>query len=191
MNANDSTMPESLIEAVRLFSDLDFATAFFAALRWPSGVCCPRCGSVNVLYLASRRVWECRENHAKKQFSVKIGTIFEECRLPIDNCLIAVWLEVNAKNSISSHELARHLKVTQKTAWFLQHRIRLALNEGTFDKMTGTVEADETFVGGGRGSCTRETQGQGPRRCRQGGGYGTAGAAQRKRKEQGSHVRCR
>ena len=147
MNAIQS-MPETLVEAVRQFSNLDYATAFFAAIRWPNGVACPHCGSTNVLHLPDRRVWECRENHPRKQFSVKIGTIFEECRLPIDKCLIAVWLEVNAKNSISSCEVARHLGVTQKTAWFLQHRIRLALNEGTFDKMTGTVEADETFIGG-------------------------------------------
>ena len=147
MNAGN-IMPETLVEAVRVFSTLDDATMFFAAIRWPKGVCCPHCGSTNVLHLPERRVWECRENHPRKQFSVKIGTIFEECRLPIDKCLIAVWLEVNAKNSISSCEVARHLGVTQKTAWFLQHRIRLALNEGTFDKMTGTVEADETFVGG-------------------------------------------
>ncbi|HEY8746936.1 MAG TPA: IS1595 family transposase [Tepidisphaeraceae bacterium] len=148
MNANETKMPETLIEAVRMFSDLDFATAFFAAIRWPDGVCCPNCGSGRVLYIPGRRVWECREKHPRRQFSVKIGTIFEECRLPIDKCLIAVWLEVNAKNSISSYEVGRHLGVTQKTAWFLQHRIRLALNEGTFNKMTGTVEADETFVGG-------------------------------------------
>lgn len=148
MNANKTEMPETLIEAVRLFSDLDFATNFFANIRWPNGVCCPHCGSTNVLAIPSRRTWECRENHERRQFSVKIGTIFEECRLPIDKCLIAVWLEVNAKNSISSYEVGRHLGVTQKTAWFLQHRIRLALNEGTFDKMSGTVEADETFIGG-------------------------------------------
>ncbi len=145
---NASKMPETLVEAVRVFTDLDYATMFFAAIRWPKGVCCPHCGSTNVLHIPARRVWECRENHPRRQFSVKIGTIFEECRLPIDMCLIAVWLEVNAKNSISSCEVARHLGVTQKTAWFLQHRIRLALNEGTFDKLSGTVEADETFVGG-------------------------------------------
>ncbi|HEY8750807.1 MAG TPA: IS1595 family transposase [Tepidisphaeraceae bacterium] len=148
MNANESQMPETLIEAVRMFSNLDFATAFFAAVRWPAGVCCPNCGSTNVLHLPSRRMWECREKHERRQFSVKIGTIFEKCRLPIDKCLIAVWLEVNAKNSISSYEVGRHLGITQKTAWFLQHRIRLALNVGSFDKMAGTVEADETFIGG-------------------------------------------
>jgi transposase-like protein len=143
--------PKTLIQAVRQFSDLDHATAFFAQLRWPDGVRCPHCGSEQVDYIAKRRVWQCRHQHAKAQFSVKIGTIFEECRLPIDKCLIAVWLEVNAKNSISSYEVARHLGVTQKTGWFLLHRIRLALKAGSFDKMGGNgnpVEADETYVGG-------------------------------------------
>jgi len=152
MNANDSiVMPETLVEAVRIFSDLDFATKFFAAIRWPGGVCCPRCGSTNVLAIPSRHTWECREKHPRRQFSVKVGTIFEDCKLTIDKCLIAVWLEVNAKNSISSYEVGRHLGVTQKTAWFLQQRIRLALHTGSFDKMGGnggTVEADETFIGG-------------------------------------------
>jgi transposase-like protein len=149
MNANDIIFPGTLVQAVRQFSDLDYATDFFARIRWPHGVCCPRCGSTNVLHMPKRRMWECRENHEKKQFSVKIGTIFEECRLPLDKCLIAVWLEVNAKNSISSYEIARHLGVTQKTGWFLLHRIRLALHTGNFDMpMNGVVEADETFVGG-------------------------------------------
>lgn len=148
MNAKNS-MPETLVEAVRVFSDLDYATKFFADIRWPGGVCCPHCGSVNVLAIPSRRTWECREKHARRQFSVKVGTIFEDCKLTIDKCLIAVWLEVNAKNSISSYEVARHLGVTQKTGWFLLHRIRLALKSGTFEKpMGGIVEADETFVGG-------------------------------------------
>lgn len=149
MSAKEITFPKTLVEAVRQFTDLDYATAFFAAIRWPAGVRCPHCGSNRVLYVPTRRTWECREKHPRRQFSVKIGTIFEECRLPIDKCLIAVWLEVNSKNSISSYEVGRHLGVTQKTAWFLQYRIRLALNVGSFDKqLSGQVEADETFIGG-------------------------------------------
>ncbi len=148
-NAIPMHFPATLVEAIRQFSDLDHATAFFAQIRWPAGVCCPHCGSVRVCYLAGRRLWECAEKHPRRQFSVKVGTIFEESKLTIDKCLIAVWLEVNAKNSISSYEVGRHLGVTQKTAWFLQHRIRLALHVGSFDtKLAGTVEADETFVGG-------------------------------------------
>jgi transposase-like protein len=149
MNAKDIKFPETLVEAVRIFSDLDYATKFFAAIRWPGGVCCPRCGSTNVLAIPSRRTWECREKHDRKQFSVKVATIFEDCKLTIDKCLIAVWLEVNSKNSISSYEVARHLGVTQKTGWFLLHRIRVALHAGSFDlPMSGIVAADETFIGG-------------------------------------------
>lgn len=148
-NVGPFRMPETLVEAVRQFSDLDHATAFFAFIRWPAGVHCPHCGSDRVCYLPSRRVWECAVKHPRRQFSVKVGTIFEESKLTIDKCLIAVWLEVNAKNSISSYEVGRHLGVTQKTAWFLQHRIRLALHNGSFEgKLNGTVEADETFIGG-------------------------------------------
>jgi transposase-like protein len=142
-------MPETLIQAVRQFSDLDYATAFFAQIRWPKGVRCPHCGSDQVDYMAARRLWQCRAKHPRNQFSVKVGTIFEESKLTIDKCLIAVWLEVNAKNSISSYEVGRHLGVTQKTAWFLQQRIRLAMQVGSFDKKLGReVEVDETFIGG-------------------------------------------
>jgi transposase-like protein len=148
-NTESGKLPRTLVEAVRVFSDLDYATMFFASMRWPDGPVCPHCGSKDVDYIANRRVWECRGDHSRRQFSVKIGTIFEECRLPIDKCLVAIWLEVNAKNSISSYEIARSLGVTQKTGWFLLHRIRHALHVGSFDKkLQGVVEADETFVGG-------------------------------------------
>jgi transposase-like protein len=149
MNTNDIRFPKTLVEAVRTFSDLDYATNLFASIRWPGGACCPHCGSVSVDYLPKRRLWQCRENHPRNQFSVKIGTVFEECRLSIGKCLIAIWLEVNSKNSISSYEVARHLGTTQKTGWFLLHRIRHALHVGSFDKkLAGVIEADETFVGG-------------------------------------------
>src|SRR5271170_5625018 len=107
MNTKDTQFPKTLAEAIRVFSDLDYSTKLFASIRWPNIVCCPHCGSVKVDYLSNRRLWQCREDHKKNQFSVKIGTVFEECRLPIDKCLIAIWLEVNAKNSISSCEVAR------------------------------------------------------------------------------------
>ncbi|MDP9172889.1 MAG: IS1595 family transposase [Planctomycetota bacterium] len=156
-NTDKISFPETLIEAVRQFSDLNYATKFFAQIRWPDGVTCPHCGSTQVDYVAKRRVWECRQKHARAQFSVKIGTIFEECRLSIDKCLIAIWLEVNAKNSISSYEIARHLGVTQKTGWFLLHRVRHALKVGSFDtKLAGTVEADETYIGGLRANMHKE-----------------------------------
>lgn len=140
--------PQTLVEAIRYFSDLDVATECAAKLRWPDGVTCPHCGSKEVTYMEKRRVWVCKGKHPKRQFSVKVGTVMEEGRLPIDKWLIAFWLEANCKNSISSYELARHLGTTQKTAWFMQQRIRLALQNGSIEKLSGTVEADETYIGG-------------------------------------------
>lgn len=146
---NAETLPETLVEAVRYFGDEDKAVKFMADLRWPTGVCCPRCGSVAVKYISTRRIWQCKDCETKKQFSVRVGTIFEDSKLPIGTCLVAVWMVVNAKNGVSSYELARALGITQKSAWHLAHRIRLALHVGSFDrKLTGKVEADETFIGG-------------------------------------------
>ncbi len=140
--------PETLIEAILHFSDLDVATEFVASLRWPDGPVCPACGLVDEkhYYLKTRRVWKCRS--CKKQFSVKRGTIFEDSPIGLDKWLPAVWLIANCKNGISSYELAKDLGVTQKTAWFMLHRIRLAMQTGTFEKLDGQVEADETFIGG-------------------------------------------
>lgn len=140
--------PKTLIEAIRHFSDLDVATEFVASLRWPDGPVCPACGMVDEkhYYLKTRRVWKCRD--CKKQFSVKLGTIFEDSPIGLDKWLPAVWLIANCKNGISSYELARDLGVTQKTAWFMLHRIRLAMQTGRFEKLDGQVEADETFIGG-------------------------------------------
>ncbi|HWE95694.1 MAG TPA: IS1595 family transposase [Tepidisphaeraceae bacterium] len=141
--------PETLMEAIKAFADQDVALRFMVALRWPNGeVCCPRCGSVRVRFISTRRVWECRENHPSKRFSIKTGTVMEESPLPLDKWLCGMWLEANCKNSISSYEVARDLGITQKSAWFMQQRIRLAMHNGTFEKMAGTVEADETFIGG-------------------------------------------
>jgi transposase-like protein len=155
MNAKDTTnvdnlpMPTTLIEAVRVFADQDVALRFMTAIRWPDGVVhCPRCGSDRVRFIGTRRVWECRENHPCRRFSIKTGSVMEESPLSLDKWLVGIWLEVNAKNSISSYEVHRALGITQKSAWFMQQRIRLAFNQGSFDKMSGTVEADETFVGG-------------------------------------------
>lgn len=109
---------------------------------------CPRCGVVDEkhYYLKTRRVWKCRD--CKKQFSVKVGTIFEDSPLGLDKWLPAVWLIANCKNGISSYELAKDLGVQQKTAWFMLHRIRLAMQTGSFEKLSGEVEADETYIGG-------------------------------------------
>lgn len=140
--------PKTLLEAIRHFSDLDVATQYFAKLRWPDGPTCSACGLVDEkhYYLKTRRVWKCRS--CKKQFSVKVGTVFEDSPLGMDKWLPAMWMLVNCKNGKSSYELARDLGVQQKTAWFMLQRIRLAMQTGTFEKLSGEVEADETFVGG-------------------------------------------
>jgi transposase-like protein len=138
--------PSSLLEAIRHFSDLDVATDFVAKLRWPAGPVCPRCGCVEYSYLTTRRIWKCKG--CQKQYSVKLGTIFEDSPLGLDKWLPAVWLTANSKNGISSHELARALGVTQKSSWFMLHRIRLAMQTGSFLRMSGEVEVDETYIGG-------------------------------------------
>lgn len=143
-----SFSPKTLIEAVQYFSDADIATDFFVKMRWPDGVCCPHCGSVNVGYLKNQRRWQCGEKHPRKQFSAKVGTIFEESPMGLDKWFVAVWCITNAKNGISSCELARALGITQKSAWFMLHRVRHAMHVGSFTKFAGTIESDETFIGG-------------------------------------------
>src|SRR3954469_3087846 len=139
-------LPTNLLEAIRYFSDLDVCTDFVAGLRWPNGPICPKCGATEYSYLTTRRIWKCKA--CKRQFSVKVGTVFEDSPLGLDKWLPAVWLAANSKNGISSHELARHLGTTQKSAWFMLHRIRLAMQAGSFERFSGTVEVDETYIGG-------------------------------------------
>src|SRR6266545_5383233 len=139
-------LPSTLLEAVRYFSDLDVATEYVAKLRWPSGPVCPNCGGLDHSFLKTRRIWKCKA--CKRQFSVKVGTIFEDSALGLDKWLPAVWLIANSKNGISSHELGRALGTTQKSAWFMLHRIRLAMQTGSFHKLDGEVEVDETYIGG-------------------------------------------
>lgn len=138
--------PRSLVEAVRYFGDPDVANTFLAALRWPSGPACPSCGDMAYSFLKTRRLWKCKG--CKRQYSVKVGTIFEDSPIGLDKWLPALWLIANAKNGISSYELARTLGVTQKTGWFMLHRIRLAMQSQSFAKFSGDVEADETYIGG-------------------------------------------
>jgi transposase-like protein len=141
--------PTTLLEAVRFFSDLDVAHEFFVNVRWPDGkVTCPHCGGTDVRYLASYRRYECKAKHPKRQFTVKVGTIMEDSPLGLDKWAAAFWLEVNAKNSISSYEVHRALGVTQKSAWFMLHRIRLAVQSKSFVKFSGPVESDESYIGG-------------------------------------------
>lgn len=139
--------PKTLIEAIKYFSDPDVCLDFVAKLRWPNGVACPTCGSTDVRFIKTRRIWECKAQHEKRQFSVKVGTIFEDSAIGLDKWLAAIWMIANAKNGVSSYEVARGLGVTQKTAWFMMHRIRLAMGVDN-GKFSGTVEADETFIGG-------------------------------------------
>jgi hypothetical protein len=141
--------PQTLIEAIRYFTDPDTCHAFMVTLRWPDGVVrCPTCGSDNVGFLKPRRLFQCKTKHPRQQFSVKVGTIFEDSPIGLDKWLCAMWMIANDKNGISSYEVSRDLGVTQKTAWFLMHRIRLAMQSGSIDKLDGTVEVDETFIGG-------------------------------------------
>ena len=141
--------PRTLQEAVIHFSDFGNCKTLMVELRWQDGVVkCPRCGSAKVTYLAKKRVWKCYAGHTKPTFSLKTGTIFEDSPLGLDKWLPALWLIVNCKNGISSCELARDLGVTQKTAWFMAHRLRFALTEGGSGLLSGDVEADETFIGG-------------------------------------------
>jgi transposase-like protein len=139
-------IPETLHGAIKYFSTGDNAHDIIVARRWPDGVTCPHCASSEVTFMASRKVWQCKG--CRKQFSVKVGTIFEDSPVKLDKWLSAFWLIVNAKNGISSCELARSLGVTQKTAWFILHRIRLAIQNGSIEKFGGRVESDETFIGG-------------------------------------------
>jgi transposase-like protein len=180
--------PETLTDAIRHFADPDVGFAFIVQLRWPNGVSCPRCGTASPSYLRSRRIWKCKG--CKQQFSVKVGTIFEDSPLGLDKWLPALWLLANAKNGISSYELARALGVTQKTAWFMLSRIRLAMQSKTFAKLSGTVEADETFVGGSIKNMHQSKKDRlGNRRGGSGHKEAVMGMLERKRSDKHSTVR--
>ena len=155
--------PRTLQEAITHYANEDNALAFMVRMRWPEGITCPRCGSAEHSFLSTRRIWKCKG--CKKQFSVKVGTIFEDSPLKLSTWLPAVWLITNAKNGISSCEIARSLGVTQKSAWFMLHRIRLAMQAGTLEKIEGEAEVDETFIGGlekNKHSERRRRSGRGP-----------------------------
>jgi hypothetical protein len=140
--------PKTLVEAVRYFADPETTLKTIIELRWPDGVACPTCGCKEVRFISTRRIWECKNKHPKRQFSGKIGTIFEDSPLPLDKWFVAIWAIANCKNGISSYELHRALDVTQKTAWFMLHRIRLAMQAGSIMTSNGAFEADETLIGG-------------------------------------------
>jgi transposase-like protein len=139
----------TLIQAVAYFQDYENCHKFMVNLRWPDGkVTCPRCGSDHVKYLEKARVWKCYSKHESPKFSLKTGTIFEDSPIALAKWLPAVWMIVNDKNGISSWELHRALGVTQKTAWFMLHRIRLAMQDDKGGKLGGEIEVDEAMIGG-------------------------------------------
>jgi len=143
-----NTEPKTLMEAIKHYSDPEVALATMVELRWPNGVSCPECGRTDSRFIATRRIWECKGSHVRKQFTAKRGTIFEDSPLGLDKWFCAIWMIANCKNGTSSYEIHRGIGVTQKTAWFMLHRIRLAMETGSFLKGPGTFEADETFIGG-------------------------------------------
>lgn len=141
--------PTSLQEAIIYFSDFENCQRFMIELRWPDGkVRCPYCQSEKVTYLANARLWKCYGDHPKAKFSLKVGTLFEDSPIGLDKWFTSLWLLVNCKNGISSYEIARDLGISQKSAWHMMHRLRFALHSGSFEKLFGHVEIDETFIGG-------------------------------------------
>src|SRR6202140_87294 len=140
--------PNTLQDAILYFQSPDNCREYLVAHRWPNGVTCPRCGSKNVLFQAKYNRWQCGSKHPLRQFTSKTGTIFEDSPVGLDKWLMAMWMVVNCKNGVSSYEVHRAIGVTQKTAWFMDHRIRLALGMAPAEKLSGHVEADETFIGG-------------------------------------------
>ena len=143
--------PKTLQEAIKHFGDPQNCIDYIVARRWPNGVVCPTCGSDKVSFVPSRRLWQCKNRHPKCQFSVKVGTIFEESAIPLDKWLAVMWMVANCKNGVSSWEIHRSFGITQKSAWFMLHRLRLALQTNSTVKLGGPggeVEVDETFIGG-------------------------------------------
>jgi transposase-like protein len=147
MNTNDT--PKTLLEAIKFFDNYENCKRYMMKVRWPDGVVrCPQCDSDHVTYLENARVWKCYGNHPRPRFSLKVGTIFEDSSLPLEKWLPVMGMLANCKNGISSYELHRALGVTQKSAWFMLHRIRKAMYSGRFTKLGGDVEVDETIIGG-------------------------------------------
>jgi hypothetical protein len=146
-----ATEPKTLQDAIIYFADADNCISYLVAHRteWKNGVICPTCGSKDVGYVAARRLWQCKSRHPKAQFSVKVGTIMEDSAIGLDKWLVAIWMQTNMKNGVSSWEIHRSLGISQKCAWHMLHRIRLAMQDAwTGGKLSGEVEVDETFIGG-------------------------------------------
>jgi len=150
-NTSEIEFPETLHEAIKYFADEDRAFEFMKRVRWPDGnITCPRCGSAEHSFISTRRLWTCKNCKTKKQFTIKVGTVMEDSPIGYDKWICGFWLIANAKNGISSYEVGRALGVTQRTGWFLLHRIRTAMQNGSVlkTKLGGTVEVDESYIGG-------------------------------------------
>jgi transposase-like protein len=151
--------PETLIDAVRHFSNLDMCHQYMVRMKWPDDkVVCPNCDGKNIGHITSRRMFQCKS--CRKQFSVKVDTIFEDSPLGLDKWFVAVWCIANAKNGISSCELARAIGVTQKSAWHMLHRVREAMAAKSFKKVIGEIESDESFIGGKRRNKHKDKKGE-------------------------------
>ena len=162
--------PQTLQEVIRHYSDPETCIQAVAAARWPNGVSCPACEGKNHYYLKTRHIWKCKE--CGRQFSVKLGTIFEDSPIGLDKWLVAMWLLASCKNGISSYEVGRAIGVTQRTAWFMMHRIRVAVQENTLMRLPQSgapIEVDETFIGGKARNMHKV------RRIKMGMGYGMQG----------------
>src|SRR3954447_3248032 len=147
MENDNISKHNGLMGAIRHYSNPATCIEEVASVKWPDGkATCPRCNSKRSTFLQTRLLWKCKD--CQKQFSVKVGTIFEDSAIGLDKWLCAMWMLGNCKNGVSSYEIARALNVTQKTAWFMLQRIRFAQDHGTIDKMSGHLEADEIFIGG-------------------------------------------
>ncbi|MEK6371151.1 MAG: IS1595 family transposase [Acidobacteriota bacterium] len=142
-----ATDPQTLQQAIVYFSNPNNCVSYIVARRWPDGVVCPTCGRKDVTAIPARRVWQCKTRHPKCQFSVKVGTIFEDSPLGLDKWLMAMWMLTNCKNGTSSWEIHRAIGISQKCAWHMMHRIRLAMQDSG-GMLSGEVEIDETFIGG-------------------------------------------
>jgi transposase-like protein len=159
-------LPATLMEAIRYFSNPQVCVDFFSNLKWgAAGPSCPKCGGNSLSYLSTRCIWKCKP--CQKQFSVKVGTILEDSPIGLDKWACAMWMLGNCKNGVSSYEIAKALGITQKSAWFLLHRIRYAIHQGGISKLSGEVEADETFIGGKarnmhKGKRAEKIKGRGP-----------------------------
>jgi transposase-like protein len=186
-----NSFPQTLHEAICYFANGDHAFDFLKAIRWPDGkVKCPYCKSKDVSFISTRKVWKCKHCTEKAQFSVKVGTVMEDSPISLDKWLCAFWLIANAKNGISSYELARSLGLTQKTAWFLLHRIRLAMQDGSIEKMKGRVEIDETFIGGRARYMNKARREKSGVRSGTVGKTAVMGLLERNSPERNSRVRC-